>query len=325
MAPQPTITIVGTGLIGTSLGMAISSARGNDLLVLGHDRDPGQAGLARRMGAVAKVERNLISACSKADLLILAIPAPDIRETLELVANDLKPGCVVTDTASVKVPILAWADELLPPEVSYVGGDPILFGDEAGIESARADLFNGKQYCITPSMRASSEAVKLVSDLVAMVGAIPHFIDPHEHDGLLGGTEHLADVVAATFLSALTSSGGWRDMRRMGGSTFDRVTCFSVADPAEYTGRALLNRDNLLRWIDNLQRELSQFRLLVERQDGEAIESYYQVGMQQRLQWLQDRASQDWGDMPEKTDIPSAGEYMSEMFFGGLARRRREE
>jgi prephenate dehydrogenase len=325
MASRPCITIVGTGLIGASLGMAILKARGKELDVLGHDIDHAQAGLARRMGAVTHVERNLISACAKADMLILAIPARAIRETLELVANDLKSGCVVTDTASVKVPVLQWADELLPSQVSYVGGDPILFGDEAGIESARADLFAAAQYCITPSTRASSEAVKLVTDLVAMAGAIPHFIDPYEHDGLIGATEHLADILAVTFLHTVTSSAGWRDMRRMCGATFDRVTCFSNADPAEYSGRALLNRDNALRWIDALQGALSQFRMLVDRGDREAIEAYYGVEMQNRLQWLQDRAAQNWGDMPEKTDIPTSGEFLSEMFFGGLARRRRDE
>jgi prephenate dehydrogenase len=324
MASQPVITIIGTGLIGTSLGMAISQARGSELTVLGHDRDPGQAGLARRMGAVQKVERNLISASAKADMLILAIPAQEIRETLELVANDLKPGCVVTDTASVKVAVLEWADELLPPEVSFVGGDPILFGDEAGIESARADLFAEKQYCIAPSMRASSEAIKLVTDLVSLVGAVPHFIDPHEHDGLVGATEHLADVVSVTLLRALSSSPGWRDMRRMAGATFDRVTCFSQADPTEYVGRALLNRQNLLRWIDALQGELSQFRLLVDREDEAALYDYYQEEMENRLQWLQDRAAGNWGDQPEKSDLPSTGEFMSQMLFGRLGRRDRD-
>lgn len=322
MASRPCITIVGTGLIGTSLGLAIRNARENELDVLGHDKDPGQAGLARRMGAINKVDRNLISACAKADMIILAIPASALRETLGLIAGDLKSGCVITDTASVKVPVLEWADELLPPDVSFVGGDPILFGDEAGIDSAKPDLLSQKLYCLTPSTRATSEAVKLVTDLVAMVGAIPHFVDPHEHDGLIGGTEHLADVMAATLLRTLSSSGGWRDMRRMCGATFDRVTCFSMADTAEYRDRALLNRENLLRWIDSFQQEISRFRRLVEQENGEAIQTYYQAEMDNRLQWLQDRDTQNWGDMPQKTDIPSSGEFLSQMFFGGLGRRR---
>jgi prephenate dehydrogenase len=155
-----------------------------------------------------------------------------------------------------------------------------------------------------------------------MVGAIPHFIDPHEHDGLMGGTEHLADILAVVLLHTLSSSGGWRDLRRMGGATFDRVTCFSMADVTEYSSRALMNRENILRWIDSFQRELGHFRRLVAQEDGPAIESYYQAEMDNRLAWLQDRASQNWGDMPERTEIPSSGEFFSQMLFGGLGRRR---
>ena len=253
---RPCITIVGTGLIGTSMGMAILNAKGKDIEIVGHDKDVGQVRLAQRMGAVSRTERNLISACSRADMIILAMPIAAMRETMQLIAGDLKSGCVVTDVGALKVPVLQWADEILPEDVSFVGGDPILFGDDAGIAAARADLFKGTYYCVTPSSRATSEAVKLVTDMVTMMGAMPHFIDPHEHDGLVGGTEHLADVVAATLLHTLSTSGGWRDMRKVCGATFDRVTCFSQADPSEYSSRALLNRENLLRWLDTFQAEL---------------------------------------------------------------------
>ena len=322
MASRPCITIVGTGLLGASIGMAILKSRGNEIDVLGHDIEFAQARLAQRMGAVSRVERNLISACRNADLLLLAIPASGIRETLELVAADLKSGCVVHDVASVKVDVLKVADELLPDDVSYVGGDPVLFGDEAGIESARADLFQGVYYALTPSVKASSESIKLVTDLVSMLGARPHFIDPHEHDGLIGGTEHLADVIAASMLATLTKSNGWRDMRKMCGATFDRVTCFSQMDASEYRSRALQNKANIVRWIDSFQRELFELRRLIDVEDADAIERYYQREMDERLRWLQDRDSGDWGDMPEKTDIPTAGEFTSQMLFGGLARRR---
>jgi len=325
MASQPTITIIGTGLIGGSIGMSLMKNRGDDLTIIGHDKDFGQAGLARKMGAVSKVERNLHSACAKADMIILAIPTSEIEETLELIAEDLKAGCVVTDTASLKVPVLQWADEYLPESASFVGGDPILFGDEAGLDMARPDLFEKKQYCLTPSTRATADGVKLVTDLVSMMGAIPHFIDPHEHDGLIGGSEHLADILSVTLLKALSSSGGWRDMRRICGATFDRVTCFSMSDPAEYQDRALLNRENVMRWIDTFQRELSEVRQLIEDEDGEAIEKLYDSQMDVRIKWLHDRDTQDWGDMPRSASVPTSGAMMSQMIFGGLGRRRSED
>ena len=322
MASRPCITIVGTGLIGTSMGMAIQKARGQEILVLGHDSDFAQARLAQRMGGVQKVERNLRAACAQADMIVIAIPASEMRETLALIAQDLKSGCVLTDTTSVKAPVIEWADEYLGDQVSFVGGDPILFGDEAGIESARADLLQGALYALTPSVKATSDSVKLVTDLVAMVGATPHFIDPHEHDGLIGGTEHLADVLAVVLLHTLSDSGGWRDMRRLGGATFDRVTCFAQADPGEYVSRALLNKANLLRWIDAFQHQLDDFRRLVAGENGPAIGEYYAREMETRLTWLQDRAAGEWGDLPEKVDLPSSGEFFSQMLFGGLGRRR---
>ncbi len=319
---KPVITIIGTGLIGTSIGLAIRRARGDEIELVGHDRDLGVAQAAKRMGAVHKVERNLFSACQQADMIIMAIPASGIKETLELIANDLKEGCIITDTASLKVPVLKWADQLLPDTVSFVGGDPILFGDEAGIESAKPDLFAKRLYCITPSVKASSDAVRLVTDLVAMLGAIPHYIDPYEHDGLIGGSEHLADVVAVTLLGTLASSGGWRDMRRVCGATFDRVTCFSVNNVAEYRDRALLNKENLIRWIDALQNELFKFRTLLEQGNPDAIEQYYQQQMTARTEWLEAFSTQNW-DGVQKSELPTAGEMMGQMFFGGLAGRRK--
>jgi prephenate dehydrogenase len=155
-----------------------------------------------------------------------------------------------------------------------------------------------------------------------MVGATPHFIDPHEHDGLIGGTEHLADVLAVVLLHTLSTSGGWRDMRRIGGATFDRVTCFSQSEPSEYVSRALHNKDNLLRWIDAFQHQLDDFRRLVAGENGPAIADYYAQEMETRLAWLQDRAAGEWGDLPEKVDLPTSGEYFSQMLFGGLGRRR---
>jgi prephenate dehydrogenase len=274
------------------------------------------------LGGVHKVERNLRAAAAQSDMLVIAIPASEVRETLALIAPDLKPGCVVTDTTSVKAPVLAWADEYLGEDVSFVGGDPVLFGDEAGIESARADLLEGALYALTPSVKATSESVKLVVDLVAMVGATPHFIDPHEHDGLIAGTEHLADAMAVVLLHTLSTSGGWRDMRRMGGATFDRVTCFSQADAQEYVSRALLNKDNLLRWIDAFQQQMDDFRRLVAGDNGPALYEYYDREMETRLAWLQDRAAGEWGDLPDKVDLPTSGEYFSQMLLGGLARRR---
>ena len=134
------ITIIGTGCVGTSIGLALHAAE-SPVLVVAHDKNPENAGLARKQKAVDKVDWNLIGACEEADLVILAIPLPAIEETLRVIAPYLKAGCVVTDTADLKAPVSQWAADLLPDSVSYIGGNPLLTGTTSGPAGARADLF----------------------------------------------------------------------------------------------------------------------------------------------------------------------------------------
>ncbi|MCP4515874.1 MAG: prephenate dehydrogenase/arogenate dehydrogenase family protein, partial [Delftia sp.] len=110
---KPCITIIGLGLIGGSIGLALQ-ASGKAIHVVGHDIAPGVSRLAQKKGVVNKSNLNLPSACENADLLIIATPITASRETLADIKPHLKPGCVITDTAVLKGPVLAWAEEILP-------------------------------------------------------------------------------------------------------------------------------------------------------------------------------------------------------------------
>ena len=124
--------------------------------MVGHDKDPKHAGAAQKMKAVDRTDWNLINACEKADLVVLAVPLNAVEDTLKAIAADLKPGCVITDTVSLKQPVLAAAERWLPDSVSFVGGDPLVTSDGSGPDAASADLFEASLYCITPSARGSS-------------------------------------------------------------------------------------------------------------------------------------------------------------------------
>ncbi len=129
--PKPRITIIGLGLIGASIGLALSREQ-RDFEIVGHDKSPAAAGQAKKLQAVDKTDWNLISACEGAGLVILALPLGAIRETMQALAGELAAGAVVLDTASVKAPVQAWADELLPPTVTFVGTHPIVAVDQVG-------------------------------------------------------------------------------------------------------------------------------------------------------------------------------------------------
>ena len=138
--PKPRIAIVGLGLMGKSLGLALRQAEVTSA-VIGHDRERQLSNEAKASGAVDRTEWNLIAAVEKSDIVILSEPLEQLAGTMEAIGPYLRPGCVVIDTAPLKSPVLAWAAQYLPAEVNFVGTNPIL-PPSAGAEPARGSVLS---------------------------------------------------------------------------------------------------------------------------------------------------------------------------------------
>ena len=216
------ITIVGTGLIGGSLGMAIRAAKLPGLEVVGHDADRGAANQAEKSGAIDHAEHSLPRAVAGASMVIIAVPVLSVREVMQQIAPDLAEGAVVTDTTSTKAHVMRWAKDTLPEHVSFVGGHPMAGKETAGIEHAEAALFRGKAYCICPAVDATESAVRSVMGLARLAGAEPMFVDPEEHDIYAAAVSHLPLMVSTAMFSMLRNSPAWPDMGMMASSGFTR-------------------------------------------------------------------------------------------------------
>jgi prephenate dehydrogenase len=297
MMVEPQITIVGLGRTGRSIGLALRKAKAPSRVV-GHDRDGAVAGQARKLGAVEKTEWNLIAACEQADLVILSIPFSGIHDTLQAIAPHVKKGCVITDTAPVKGRVIAWAEELLPAGVYFVGGHPIVVAEGEGEEAARADLFHGAVYCLTPTPGVSEEAVQAVTELVYLLEAAPLFLDAVEHDGLVAGVEQLPPLLALALARAVTSAQSWRDIRKLAGGLFERSTALLGGDAAAWSEMSLGNEANVVRWLDALIDELQQLRELIVAGDGQALQEAFEAAQSSRARWLAERAEGRWEDVP---------------------------
>jgi prephenate dehydrogenase len=320
---KPRIAIVGLGLIGGSIGLALREA-GVASIVVGHDKEAGASNRAKKLGAVDKTEWNLIAACEESDLIILAVPAGEIKPTLEAIGPYLRPGCVVMDTASLKAPVLAAASQALPEHVHFVGGDPIIAAPQdgrRGVDAARADLFQKGLFCLIPSPAADPTAVKLVSDLVMILGARPVFFDPEEHDGLLAAVDHLPIVLSLALLESVIHQPTWRELRKVAGASFEVATQSASTEPPGFADICLTNRQNILRWIDAFQTSLASIRQNLEDGDAEALNERFELAAVERAKWLHDREQGQWeGDkgveMPEKPNV------LADAFLGGLWRKR---
>jgi prephenate dehydrogenase len=313
---------VGLGLIGTSLGLAVRQAEVASA-VIGHDREKSVIDQAKRQGAVDRTHWNLISACDQADLVILAEPLGEMEETLEALGPELRPGCVVMDTASLKGPVMAWAAKHLPEGIHFVGGDPILSTVIHGpwsAESARADLFQNGIFCLLPSPTADSDAVKLATDLVAILGAKPLFPDVAEHDGLLAAVEHLPALLSLGMLDTVIHQPAWRELRKVAGPSFDASTQMVTVDAAANSELYMLNKDNILRWLDVLSASLASIRDLLEQEDTEALAGRFEAAFLERHKWLADRTEGEWYEGP-RTEMPKRVNLL-DTFLGTFWRRK---
>jgi prephenate dehydrogenase len=323
---RATITIVGLGKVGTSLGLALNTPE-NDLQLIGHDKDSGVAKESKSRGAVDSTAWNLISACEQADAIILAIPFDQIEATLQAIGDDLKIGTVVIDTSPFSQPVLQWADQYLAETAHFVsvglGRNPAAMMDlTPGPAGARSDLFADAPCCIMPSVSSPPEAVKMAQDLATLLDATPYFLDPAEYDGLSTVVNLVPALLAGSLLSPAIASPGWREMRRLGSSD---LLYFSQPLKAGNSALALEtahNRENVLRWLDTVMVELQTIREQVA--DGEDELLAHRLGaIHNGLEaWLIDWQQNEW-ERTSKPAMPSTGGWFRQLF--GFGRRKDQD
>jgi len=321
------ITIIGLGCVGNSIGLALRR-RVPTVEVIGHDVDPGRARRAAQMGAVTKTHWNLPASCAGTGLVILALPLPAARDTLEVLGPHLDEGCVVTDTTAPKVPMLEWAQQHLPEHVRFITGVPIPGPATPaedmlqGPQAARADLFKGGLYCLMPTRATDEAAVTTLTGLAGVLGASPLFMEPLEYDGLWAGAADLPALIAAAYLQATVDSPGWKDMRKVAGADMATLTGPAAADPVALHESAMLNRENLLRRLDMFIEELNRVRQQLLENDGHALKETYTHAAEARAHWLNERSKGTWEEIPQTENLPGIGEHLLRALFGGLVDRR---
>jgi prephenate dehydrogenase len=244
-----------------------------------------------------------------------------MEKVMSEVAPSLEPGAVVTDVASTKVDVQAWAERLQPEHSHVVGGPPMAGKEVAGIDAAEAGLFQGATWCIVPGQRCAPEAVTAVERLVRAVGARPYFLDAEEHDSYVAAISHLPFVASAALVNAVTGTPSWRDMARLAAGGFRDATRTASGDVRMHVDICRTNREGVVRWLDAYVDELRRAReLIAASEEGDELERFFAAAKDARDAWLSSR------DQPPTAELappmPSAREGLSDLFFG---RRRPRE
>jgi len=279
------VAIIGLGLIGGSIGLALRQGKKSRWKIVGYSRRQETVARALSLGAIERGETNLANTVERAELVIIATPVLTVKEILCKMAPHLRPGCIVTDTASTKVQVMKWAEEMLPPRVDFIGGHPMAGRETYGIQAAEAELFRRCTYCLTPSERASPESIDTVVGMTKKLGAKPLFIDAQEHDHLVAGISHLPMLLSAALVSLTTKSSSWSRMSKLASSGYQDLTRLASGNPEVNAHICLSNQKAIIDWIDRFTKELERYRRLVIDGDKRLERALTEAG-KARQKWL---------------------------------------
>ncbi|HYL42655.1 MAG TPA: prephenate dehydrogenase/arogenate dehydrogenase family protein [Ktedonobacteraceae bacterium] len=277
------VAILGLGLIGGSIGLALHKAKAAQQVV-GYDLGKGVMNQARKVGAIDQPYSALVDAVRGSELIILATPVGAMKVLLQDIASAVLPGAVVTDVASTKVQVITWAEEFLPSTVAFVGGHPMTGKELSGVEAADASLFQNRIYCLTPTARTNPNAITKVSTLIEALGARVRFLEPAEHDGQVAGVSHLPFLASIALMNTVAQSSAWGDAALLAAGGFRDATRLAGGNPEMYRDICLTNAEALTRWLNEYIRSLSTLRDRIAEHDRSLDETFAKA-QQLRQQW----------------------------------------
>ncbi|MEJ2246640.1 MAG: prephenate dehydrogenase/arogenate dehydrogenase family protein [Acidobacteriota bacterium] len=252
------ITIIGCGLIGGSIALALKRRRcGYRITCIDlPDRMPAiqDAGVADRVASLEDLETLL----PDSSIVILATPVQMILDTIDSIRPFLKENTIVTDVGSTKKLIMEKARTLLPAGVHFIGGHPMAGSERSGVEASDPLLFNDRVYVLCPYPDTPSDALLVLMDLVDKLNAQPVTIDPQEHDRIMAMISHLPHIIAVALMNAAMAGDAEHAMLdKMAGRGFLDMTRLSASDYGIWQGILETNSEAIAKALSRFTESLS--------------------------------------------------------------------
>jgi len=260
--PALRYAIIGAGLIGTSIGLAVRRSMPK-AKVVGYDRVAMHARSALRRKALTSVATSIESAVAHAQVILIAVPRRNVVSLLSRVLRSAPAGAIVLDVAGLKAEIVAAGRRGQGMRAAvFVGGHPMAGTEKSGPDFARGDLFVRRTFalCLPPRLRRS-DAVRQAEIFVRTLGAHPLHLSPREHDRVVAATSALPQVVASAVAGAAANLVGKH--AALAGPGLDGVIRLAASPPAIWTDDLIANKRNVLRALGVLERKLHGFRLAI--------------------------------------------------------------
>jgi len=260
------VTIIGLGLIGGSLGLAIKE-RHLAKSVIGVSRRPGTIRRALSLRAVDSATLDVKKGVKRSDLVILATPILKIIDIAERISPALKKGVIVIDAGSTKSEIVKEIEAFLPDGANFVGSHPLAGSEKSGIAYADKDLFKGRYCILTKTGHTNVNALARIKKFWNKLGMKVEIMSPQRHDRVISRLSHLPHALSAGLCNALT---GKKNLHLAAGGLKD-TTRIASGDPELWKDIFITNRKNIAMDIRAFKKELSKIDRALERGDAVAL------------------------------------------------------
>lgn len=277
MTTFDTVTIVGTGLIGGSIGLGIKQKK-IAKQVIGVARSEASVARAIGCGVVDSATTDLEEAAQKSCLMIVCTPVSSVVQTVLASARACGPDCLITDAGSTKRRLVADIEQAIPNDGPwFVGSHPLAGDHRTGPESARADLLEGRSVVVTPTENSNAQAVAKISQFWTTLGAKVITMSPAKHDTAVARTSHAPHVIATALASATPAElldlagGGWRDTTRV-----------AAGSATLWRDILLDNREETVAALEAFGAALGELKQAIASGNGDAIQQYLKEGKLRR-------------------------------------------
>jgi len=266
------VTIVGVGLIGGSIGLALKK-RGLAESVRGLGRSQATVEKAKAIGAIDEICTEPAAALKNAQIVVLCTPVDRIAEHALDYGRLCPAGCILTDAGSTKARIAAALEGRMPAGIQFLGSHPLAGSEKRGPEHADADLFVNRWTVLTPTGETTQATRETITLFWKSLGSKTCEMSPDEHDLALGLTSHLPHLAASALAGCLPES-----LRKLAASGFRDTTRIAAGDPEIWTAILRENRDAVLAALSGYETRLGEFRRALEANDGAALDRLWREG-----------------------------------------------
>lgn len=265
------LCVIGTGLIGGSLALALKEA-GACERITGCGRNEDNLKRAVELGVIDDYQLDPAQAVTGCDVVVLAVPMGSMQEMMRQIKPALNDDTVITDVGSAKAQVLDAARQVFDKlPTGLVPGHPIAGNENSGVEAATRDLYVGRRVILTPHQQSAEAAIKQVETMWQSVGAEVIHMDANEHDNILAATSHLPHMLAFALVRELANSPHHDDIFRFAAGGLRDFTRIAESDPVMWRDICLANKDAILAAIDRYREELDRMRDAVSQADDDAL------------------------------------------------------